>query len=648
MDYLQLAIIIYIAGMMFTDLFLLYLLYRSSNASRRAVLFTSSIFFYMSAEAIDIGYILFQHGSVLVEPISLMLASIPIFLSLAVKDKGFWKEDWVSSTFLALTLVIDELAMGYSYSAAFGPHMNPLVSAVSNPAFGIMMLIDASFFLTMSRHNINVKEVSLFTFAVSMAFMPNIFRTFESSIQLVGAVLSSIIMIVNIVTLYLLQMRRISLNAQVLSLSLAGFDFIMMLGLSIFASSSDLTFLSLSMIASMVWYFVLIFYRFSDKKITYGLKIPILFVFLINMAELTMGFGDSVMGFNITNDIFSAHMMNHGSSMMRSPHTNPFWWIFPMNPLSMTLMSFHSVLMVSHNLLLSSFWGSYILVMMTTMMPFYVLMMGAEMLFLVYERYKRSRPSCVKRWALAIIVAMPIFVWLIPYYTNFYIFGMSGMLVPVTLLGFSLSMIAISVASIIFGRRAFCNTMCMSAHMWTNVYYDQFKAKKSSKFWEYFRWVPLAVMIGFFSYWVAGEMGIVQFLKLGSSILNPLDLFGMFTLNYVWWFFFFMTPVFGTYSCARQGWCGYGTFTGLFNKVIFKVKSKDVEVCRSCNSVSCESSCPSKIDIRKDVLSKGFSNRISCVGCGDCIEACPFNNLYIQDIRNVFRKQPNNGVRGTT
>jgi len=520
--------------------------------------------------------------------------------------------------------------------------MSPLVSAVSNPAFGIMMLIDASFFLAMKRHNIDMKEISLFTFAVSMAFMPNVFRTFTSSVQLVGAIVSSLIMIVNIVTLYLLQMRRISLNAQILSLSLAGFDFIMMLGLSVFASSSDLTFLSYSMIASMIWYFVLIFYRFSDKKIVRGLKISMAFVFLINMAELTMGFGDSVMGFNVTNALFSTHMMtNSMNHIMRTPHTNPFWWIFPMNPLSMTLMNFHSALMTSHNLLFSAFWGSYMLIMMSTMMPFYILMMGAEMLFLVYERYKSSKNSYVKRWALAIIVAMPLFVWLIPYYTNFYIFGMSGMLIPVTLLGFAISMVAISIASAMFGRKAFCNTLCMSAHMWTNVYYDQFKPKKSSKFWDYFRWLPLMAMIGFFSYWVAGEMGVVQFLKLGSSTINPLNLFGMFTLNYVWWFFFFMTPVFGTYSCARQGWCGYGTFVGLFNKVVFKVRSKDVEVCRSCDKLSCESSCPSKIEIRNDVLNKGFSNRISCVGCGDCVEACPFDNLYIQDIRNVFRKQPN-------
>ncbi len=79
---------------------------------------------------------------------------------------------------------------------------------------------------------------------------------------LVGSTVSSIVMIINIITLYLIQIRRISFNMQLLSISLAGFDLLMMIGLSTYAAYSDLYIISISMIISMVWYFILIFYKF--------------------------------------------------------------------------------------------------------------------------------------------------------------------------------------------------------------------------------------------------------------------------------------------------------------------------------------------------------------------------------------------------
>lgn len=61
------------------------------------------------------------------------------------------------------------------------------------------------------------------------------------------------------------------------------------------------------------------------------------------------------------------------------------------------------------------------------------------MSFLVYQRYKRVKSRYLRNWTLAILVGVPIFVVLIPYYTNFYVFGMSGMIFPVTLATFALS-----------------------------------------------------------------------------------------------------------------------------------------------------------------------------------------------------------------
>ncbi|QKR00784.1 4Fe-4S ferredoxin [Metallosphaera tengchongensis] len=630
MNPFQTLVLLYLVGMMSVDLSVLYYVLRKPLVSRGAVLFTSSILLYMSLEAMDLGYIIFRHGSLLEEPVTLTLASVPALLSLKGRDSVIrWRSDLRLASVLGLTLVLDELSMGYLYSLGFGPDLNPLVSSVSNPAFGAMMLADAVFFLALAGVR-DLREISVFTFAVSMSFMPNVFISFPRYVLLVTSVLSSAVMVVNIVTLYLLQMKSASFNVQLLSFSLAGLDLFMMLGLVTLSSGLGMELISTSMIISMVWYFVLVLHNFPDRRTNLGLKHALTFLALVNLTELVMGLGNSVLGFTVTNSMYNhvgvQGMGNTmGKTMSMSPFSNPFWWLFPMDPLVMVSSSFTHMLASTHDLLLTLVYTSYVAVMATTMTPFYVIMMGAEMGFLVYERYRNV--TRIKGWTLAILVGVPVFVWLIPYYTNLYVFGMSGMIFPVTVLSFTLSLMGIALASTLFGKRAYCNLVCMSAHMWSNAFYDRFKPKRTHRFWEYFRWFPFTLMVITFVYWALDE------LTQSHAEVDPLNLYGMFTLNYVWWFFFFLTPIFGTYSCSRQGWCGFGTFVGLFNKVLFKVRAKDVETCRSCNTVECEGACPIKIEVREDVLSKRYVNRISCVGCGDCVESCPHENLIITDVR---------------
>ncbi|BAB66783.1 4Fe-4S binding protein [Sulfurisphaera tokodaii] len=637
---LSIVVLTYIVLMMGINFAILGYILRKEYLNRRAVLFLLSIILYMGVESISLGYIIFYHGSPFIEPVVLLLASVPIIMSAIIKSEVIRvRSNKLSAFLLAFSIVFDEIAMGYLYASAFGPHMfNPFIDAVSNIAFGIMMLADGVFFLLISRVK-SIIEFSLTTFAISMAFLPSIFIESGKLTELVVSFISTIIMIINIVTLYLIEIRRVTLQGQLFSITLAFFDFLMMLGLTTFASFNDMWLISLSIVLSMIWYFILIFYEIPSRKIEMKLRYPFIFLVFVNLAELTMGFGESVLGFTISNSLFSSMqshmMMKHGMIMMRSPFTNPLWWLFPINPIGMGLMFIHTNI----NIILKAIFTSYMFVMATTMTPFYVIMMGAEMSYLVYERYKHAKNLGVKRWALVILLGIPIFVVLIPYYTNFYIFGMSGMIFPVTLLPFIISLLAVVIASTLFGRRAYCNAVCMSAHMWTNIFYDQFKPKKSSKVWEYLRWVFVIPIVIAFSLYILMEIHLWTPPKIGMTTLDPLNFYGMFVLNYIWWIFYFLTPVFGAYSCARQGWCGFGTFAGIFNKVFFKIKANEVETCKSCEVKACDSSCPVKIPISQDVITKGYSNRISCVGCGDCVEACPYNNLEIIDITNYLSKK---------
>lgn len=620
--------LIYIVIMMLIDFWIFGHILRKEFVNLRGLLFLISLTLIMSSESLSIAYIVVLHNSFLVEPISLGIAFLPMILSFFVKSETVSvRRNLKLSAILSVALLVDEVSMGYLYGS-FSPQPNPILTAVDNPAFGLMMLGDGIYFMAISRTK-SVVDWSLTTFALSMAFMPSLYRV--AGVELITSLMSSLIMIVNIVMLYVTEMRQTTLRGQLVSISLALFDFVMMLGLSFFAGFNDLYVITLAMLMSMVWYFFLIFFNVPSSRIQMKLRYPFLFLVLVNLAELAMGFGESVLGFNLTNAIFSSSVMHHDMSMshsgtaMRSPFTNPFWWLFPINPLTMTEMYLRK------GFLISLFMTPFMLVMSTTMSPFYVIMMGAEMSFLVYQRYKRVKSRYLRNWTLAILVGVPIFVVLIPYYTNFYVFGMSGMIFPVTLTTFALSLGVIVVASILFGRGSYCNLVCMSAHMFSNIFYEQFQAKTSSKIWEYARWILMIPMFLFFGLYVMQELHGVNF------PLDPLNLYGMFTLNYVWWFFYFLTPIFGTYSCARQGWCGFGTFTGIFNKVLFRIRAKNLETCRTCSTKSCDSSCPLKIPVSQDIIRQGYTNRVSCVGCARCVEACPHENLEVRNILSLLK-----------
>ncbi|MEM0114039.1 MAG: 4Fe-4S ferredoxin [Metallosphaera sp.] len=626
------------------DFWILGSVLRREFVNKRLVLFLISIILLMSGESISIGYIAFSGGTFLIEPIILILSSIPALISFTVKSETLnVRKDLGIGVLLSLTTVYDELSMGYLYGTAFVHDVtNPFLLSVENPAFGLMMLADGIYFLLISR-NKTILEGAITTFALSMAFIPSLY-TFSKTVELYLSLVSSLIMIVNVVMIYLIEIKRVTLQGQLVSISLALFDFIMMLGLSLFASMEDLWLISISMVISMAWYFILIIHQIPSRRISLKLRYPFLFLVLVNLAELTMGFGETVLGFNLTNSLYgvvqSAHVMNQetmskmgslstgsmSSMHMRSPFTNPFWWLFPINPLSMFEMYLHG------SLFQTVLMAPYMLVMATTMAPFYVIMMGGEMAYLVYERFKRARTAYLKNWTLAIIVGIPIFVVLIPYYTNFYVFGMSGMIFPVTLTSFIVSLIAIALASTLFGRGVYCNLVCMSAHMFSNTFFEQFNAKRSSHIWDYLRWLFLVPMLVAFSLYVISQVHIVK------MSIDPLNFYGMFTLNYIWWFFFFLTPVFGTYACARQGWCGFGTFVGIFNKLVFKVKAKHISTCETCESKDCESSCPVKIPISQDVLTKGYVNRVSCVGCAKCVDSCPYDNLEVKNFISLIKR----------
>lgn len=637
--------LLYIAAMMVLGFYFIYSLFMRESLSRRVLFSIVYFILFMSIGAISISYIVFWNGSVIAGVLSLAIATfffIPVAGSENITVK--WRENRKYSMILVLSLVFLEISMGFFYASVFMVHnQNPLIMSVNNVDFAVMMFADAIFFFLISGRKRSISEVALFTFAVSMALMPDFYLGFVPEVVISSTILSASAMAINIVLLYVIQMRKRTMDMQILALVLAGSDLTMMIGLSSFVVSSELYTLTAAMIFSMLSYFFLVTYRMRKQAVRNSGKYAFILLLLINGAELAMSFADTSLGSVLSNRVFPA-VAGSGSTYftLLSPgmikqinFSNPFWWLFPFSPKAITDMAFKMGSGV--NFLFAYFWSSFMLIMSTTMSPFYAIMMGSEMSYLVFERYRKTKNAGLKKWTLGIIAGIPVFVVFIPFYTPFYIFGMSGMLFSVLLTLFIISVVAVLAASALFGRRVQCNLVCMAAHMWTNSYYDQFKAKKSSSSWKYTRWFFFSLMIVAFTVFILQDSGFMGALKVGMITINPLDFYGMFVLNYIWWFFYFLTPVFGTYSCARQGWCGFGTLAGIFNKLFFKIRASDTEICRTCTTRICEKSCPTVIPVNRDIVTRGYSNRIACIGCGNCVESCEFGNLFITDIRNVLK-----------
>jgi NAD-dependent dihydropyrimidine dehydrogenase PreA subunit len=641
--------------MMAVGFIFLYLIFKRDDISPKFLFLVLVLILYMSVVTFVISYLGFWSDNPVVIPIifgSMFLTTIfavVIYLLSPLLNSQEVIQDWRAryryTIPLVVTLLFWELSMGFIYGSAFLPHnSSPFLLAVNNVDFSAMMIIEAIFFLLIARKRQKLPEFALFTFALSMALMPNFFVHMGKLPVLGSTLLSALVMVINILILYIMQIRRPTFNFQIMILVLAAFNFLEMIGLSWYAANESLVLISSMMVLAMVAYFFFITHRLPSKPVPSYQPYNFALLVLISGAELSMGLGVSSLGFSITTAVSSQSVTSYAScfSVMHLARplnfNNPLWWLFPFDPIKMMTMGFHNFLSV--NTFFAYFWASFMLVMATTMSPFFTIMMGTEMSYLVLERYRHTRNKSVKNWSLAIMAGIPIFIILVPFYTPFFIFGMSGMLLSVSLPFLIISIAAIIVASVVFGRRAQCNLVCMAAHMWTNVYYDQFKPKGDhhQSVWRILRWISFLLMVLSLGAFVLEETGLLPPITIGGIAVDVI-FYGMFVLNYVWWYFYFLTPVFGAYACARQGWCGFGTLAGIFNKFFFKIKPVDANVCKGCETKECETSCPTAVPLRTDILKKGYSNKITCIGCGDCVEACPQENLRILDARDYLRRR---------
>ncbi len=298
-----------------------------------------------------------------------------------------------------------------------------------------------------------------------------------------------------------------------------------------------------------------------------------------------------------------------------------------------------------------------------TVSPWFLIMMGAEMGALVAFRIRTVRELETKLRLVMVMVAYAVYTIIVP---SFLVpmqalpkipflgwsmgVGTAGPVAPALLVGLIGTYIISGVLSLLFGSRQMCSMFCSAALMYQGSFYDSMKTfNRSSKIGKKYLTSKLSSLYKVTFSLVWGSLIIAVALSYLDSIgLLKVSLFGndpttflyTFYFGFLWYIVFFTIPFVGSYGCVSMGWCHWGTFNQLVGRLgFFKLKVKDPNVCARCPTKDCAKACPVGLtDLPSSFISKGEFKSHKCIGVGDCVSSCPYENEYFFDVRNWFGK----------
>jgi polyferredoxin len=296
--------------------------------------------------------------------------------------------------------------------------------------------------------------------------------------------------------------------------------------------------------------------------------------------------------------------------------------------------------------------------------PWYLIMMGVEMGALVALRIKFTRELETKIMFVLMILAYALYTVFIPVFmlpdevlsqTPWLGWtmgiGSSGAIGPTILLALLGTFLTSGILSFLFGSRQLCSVMCMAPLMYQGTTIDAMRSfnetsrlgrrlltNKMSSFFKVAAsavWVSLLVA-GVLSY--LSSVGILDFSVFG---MDPAFFLYIFYFGFLWYVLWMLIPFVGTYACVSTGMCGWGTFNQCISRVgLFKIKVKDKDVCVRCPTWDCACVCPTGLtDLPSEFIAKGEYRNYKCIGCGNCVQACPYQIMSFYDMRHWLRER---------
>ena len=598
--------------------------------------------------------------------VSMSVALIPILTALFKGDRALEetrKGSAVSSRSIVIATVIalamlSEVFMGWTFALVSG-----FASTSAQGVFSSLVVSMSSdwFIFTMA------SEMAITLFLVGRKF-PRSFRWLVG-IQTVIMVLSptaitnsswvywtlwgnSAVMIVAIIFIfeYLFKNREVAAGALNYIVLLMGAYFLMMAGMFVWLLYENVTLFVLSVIAEMFIYFTIVMdeKRLTAPPLQAWLSRPIwAFALLgsLSLAEFFMGGVLDIQQYGASYFGTATSGMSSGMGMAMSGTGLPF-----------TSLAGPALTVVG-----AAFYNFVVFVSSITASFPFMAMMGVEMGTLVVFKIKYARDLETKIRLALVIVAFAIYsVYLpmfalgaslphIPWAGWSMGLGTAGALAPAVILALVGTYVISGSLSFLFGSRQVCSLFCMAAMMYQGTTLDAMSSfNRTSKFARKYLtsrissaykvvislvWVSLLVA-AFLSYLTSvGVLNVTVFGDDAGFFLYS------FYFTFLWYVVWVLTPFIGTYGCSTTGMCGWGSFNQLISRIgLFRLKVRSGDTCASCKTKDCAKVCPVGLtDMPGAFIDRGEFRSFKCIGVGDCVSACPYNNVIFFDVRNWVR-----------
>ena len=294
----------------------------------------------------------------------------------------------------------------------------------------------------------------------------------------------------------------------------------------------------------------------------------------------------------------------------------------------------------------------------------FLLMMGIEKGALVAFKIRTARELETRIRLALVIVAYAIYTIFLPYFlipdATFPSLpfigwsmgvGTSGPVAPALLFGIVGTYIVSGLLSLMFGSRQLCSMFCTAALMYQGTFYDKMKTfNRSSKIGRKFLSTRLsnlyktifsAVWLSVFFAVLVSYLDSTGMIRLSIFGYDPAMFLYLFYFDFLWYLAFITIPFVGTYACVNMGWCHWGTFNQLVSRLgFFKLKVKSTDTCVHCPTKDCALACPVGLtDLPSQFISKGELKSHKCIGVGDCVTSCPYQNIQFHDIRHWVKQK---------
>ncbi len=553
---------------------------------------------------------------------------------------------------IAVALVLaNELLMGWAFTLAAGGSLGAggglagagalLVGIVASPWFLFTMALEMALTAFLLRERLpDGLQVILYAQAAIMFLSPTALPgSLWRDVAIYGASAGMIALVVYLME-YLYRHRELNGLQARYTVRLLGVYALMMAGLFLWLRYGSVALFALSVVAEMVLYFEAVLgpERFrSGPPFAWLEHAHWAFALMLNvfLAELFMGaLLDVAAEPGVYGPAFPARALSGPwPTALGHAVSNGFWFTA---------------------LVTGSTW--------------FLLMMGLEMGALVVLKLRESK-SLENRIRLGLLLASYAgFAVFFPslYYRMLWPGAPAGPAVP--FLGWSMGIgsaqlaptlfgavfgtyLVTGVLATLFGRRAICSVFCTAPLMFQGTTIDAMKSFNrtapvgrhylSSRLSKTYAATTSVVMASLVVASVVSYLDAVGRLSLYVDGVDPTVFLFSLYFGVVWYVMFVAIPYAGTYNCVTMGWCYTGTIAQAFQRVgFYRLKVRDIEVCRACTTVDCARGCPVGLtDMPGHFRRTGEYRSSKCCGVGDCAEACPYGNLYLADVRHWIARR---------